>query len=90
MATFHLLISGKVQGVFYRVSAKEKADQLGLTGWVRNRETGEVEAGVSGPLDAVEAFIEWCRLGPAGAHVTGVEVRPVQIKRMEQFSILHP
>lgn len=70
----HLLIHGKVQGVYYRASAEQEALMLGLSGWVRNRGTGEVEAVVYGPEEDVEAFIDWAREGPPAAEVTRVEI----------------
>jgi len=74
MIRVHLLISGEVQGVFYRASAREQAVNLGLKGWVRNLDTGEVEAEVEGPEGVVEDFIRWCRKGPPAASVSEVQV----------------
>lgn len=68
-----MIISGRVQGVYYRQSSKEQADRLGLSGWVRNRHNGTVEAVVEGAPDAVAAFIEWCHRGPPHARVDGVD-----------------
>jgi acylphosphatase len=68
-----LRISGKVQGVFFRESARVEASRLGLTGWVRNRSDGTVEAVVEGEPDPLEDFIRWCHRGPTQARVTGVE-----------------
>lgn len=70
----HLLIHGKVQGVYYRASAEQEAQRLHLSGWVRNRFSGEVEAVVFGPEDKVEAFIDWARQGPPAAEVTRIEI----------------
>jgi acylphosphatase len=66
---------GEVQGVSYRWSAREQAARLGLLGWVRNRESGEVEGVAEGPDEALEAFLTWCRRGPPAARVSGVEVK---------------
>jgi acylphosphatase len=71
----HLLIRGHVQGVGFRFSMARKARELGVTGWVRNRPDGEVEATVEGSPEAVEAMIAWTRKGPAGAHVVAVDIR---------------
>lgn len=71
----HLRITGYVQGVFYRATTRETALRLGLTGWVRNRSDGSVEAVVEGDEDAVDRLAEWCGKGPPGASVHGVEVR---------------
>ena len=70
----HLLISGRVQGVGFRYAVAEEAQRLGVTGWVRNRGDGTVEAVVDGPTDAVDAFVAWARRGPPAARVTGVQI----------------
>lgn len=72
--TRHLAITGLVQGVWYRESMREAAESLGVTGWVRNRPDGSVEAMVQGQERQVELLIEWCRRGPPLARVQGVEV----------------
>ena len=63
----HVLISGFVQGVGYRAWAERRATALGLSGWVRNRSNGDVEAVFSGPAEAVDAMLAACRQGPRGA-----------------------
>jgi acylphosphatase len=72
--TVRLKITGKVQGVGYRIWATRTAIALGLRGWVRNRSDGSVEALAAGAPDAVGALTEACRQGPYGAHVTAVAV----------------
>lgn len=71
-----LLISGSVQGVWYRGWAVETARRLGVRGWVRNRRDGRVEALVCGAETAVDAMIAACRDGPPAARVSHVEVVP--------------
>ena len=71
----HLLIEGRVQGVWYRESTRRKAVSLGVCGWVRNRPDGTVEAVAEGDGDAVARLAEWCRQGPAGARVEAVGER---------------
>lgn len=70
----HLRISGVVQGVGFRYSMQREAQRLGVTGWVRNRRDGTVEAVVEGPAAAVEALLDWARRGPATARVQGVSI----------------
>ncbi len=69
----HIFISGKVQGVFFRSSTKSKAEELGLTGWVRNLADGRVEAVFEGEEGNVEKMVLWCRKGPQYARVEDVE-----------------
>ena len=76
MATMHLWITGKVQGVFYRAEAAEMAKKLHLNGWIKNADEGAVEATVSGRDEAVQQFIAWCRKGPKRAQVADVVVTP--------------
>ena len=71
----HLSIRGRVQGVFFRASTLDQAQRLGLTGWVRNRADGSVEAVAEGSRNKVEAFIAWCQAGPSGARVQDVDVK---------------
>jgi acylphosphatase len=67
-------ISGRVQGVFFRTSCADKAEALGLSGWVRNASDGAVEVVFEGEDAGVEAMLAWCRKGPPNAQVDGVEV----------------
>ena len=70
----HLVIRGRVQGVGYRASLIDEARRLGVTGWVRNRHDGTVEAVVDGDPTAVTAIVDWARRGPPGARVADVLV----------------
>lgn len=72
--TRHLVITGKVQGVWYRDSMRLEAERLGVAGWVRNRRDGSVEAMLQGDAAAVAALVDWARHGPPAAQVAGVEV----------------
>lgn len=74
LARAHLIVKGRVQGVFFRASARRRAGELGLTGWVRNNPDGTVEAVVEGDVDTVEKFVSWCREGPPNARVAAVDV----------------
>ena len=70
----HAVISGHVQGVFFRVETKRKADDCDVCGWVRNRPDGSVEAVFEGERDRVEEVLSWCRQGPPAARVDGVKI----------------
>ena len=70
-----LRIHGKVQGVFFRQSTREKARELGLCGWVKNMPDGTVEALTAGPENVVNELITWCGHGPAYARVDKVDVQ---------------
>ena len=67
-------IKGRVQGIFFRAQSREKARELGLSGWVKNEADGSVTACVQGPRKAQEEFVTWCRQGPPGAKVEDVKV----------------
>lgn len=65
---------GRVQGVWFRESARRRAEDLGVRGWVRNRPDGAVEAELEGPEEDVAVLIEWFRHGPVDAQVAGIEI----------------
>ena len=69
-----VIVSGRVQGVFFRQTTRERARELGLVGWVRNRLDGRLEAVFQGPPEAVEQMLEWCRHGPPLAEVQDLQV----------------
>jgi acylphosphatase len=69
-----VLVRGDVQGVFFRDSTRKEAESRGVSGWVRNRDDGSVEAVFEGSADAVEAMIEWARSGPSRAQVEDMDV----------------
>jgi acylphosphatase len=70
----HVTIGGRVQGVNFRASARERARSAGVEGWVRNRRDGTVEARVQGTPAAVDRLVEWARRGPPAARVADVDV----------------
>jgi acylphosphatase len=76
--TLHLAIRGRVQGVGFRYAMAGEAGALGVSGWVRNRRDGSVEAIVQGDGEAVEALRRWAERGPAGANVTGIVATPAE------------
>lgn len=74
-ARAHAIISGRVQGVFFRLETQRAAERIGVTGWVRNRRDGTVEALFEGPAENVDAILDWCRQGgPPRARVDSVSV----------------
>ncbi len=73
MARLHLIIRGRVQGVFFRTSAQELAEQLGLVGWVRNRPDGAVEIIAEGDADSLARLRAWAARGPSDALVQTVQ-----------------
>ena len=80
-------VSGVVQGVGFRFSAVAEAERLGVSGWVRNRADGRVEAEVEGEPAAVERMLDWLRLGPPGAQVAAVAVEDATPAGERDFSI---
>ena len=68
----HVMVSGRVQGVSFRDATRQEAERIGLTGWVRNTEDGNVEAVFEGDPDAVNQMVEWCKSGPSSADVEDV------------------
>jgi acylphosphatase len=76
MVTRKLRIRGRVQGVGYRYALQEAAERLAVTGWVRNRSDGSVEALLQGEVQSIEAVIAWARRGPPAARVAEVRVDP--------------
>jgi len=84
----HVLISGRVQGVFFRQNTLERAKALGLKGWVKNTEDGNVEAVFEGEREKIEKILEWMRKGPPFARVDGLEVKWEDFKgEFEDFEI---
>ena len=71
----YVKIHGKVQGVWFRASTKQKAEQLGLTGWVRNTENGCVEAVFEGEEKQIKQILNWCHMGPPLSKVEKVETK---------------
>ena len=88
MPTIHLLIKGKVQGVFYRATAKKIADKLQLTGWIKNTKDGDVEVAATGNEEQLKVFINWCKKGPEKAKVEDVIVTPKTETHFNDFKIV--
>jgi acylphosphatase len=85
----HLSITGRVQGVFFRAWARDQANQIGVTGWIRNCPDGRVEVHVEGDEGAVEQMIERLRGGPPDAHVEDVRIWDVDTFEFDDFEVRH-
>ena len=84
----HIIIYGKVQGVFFRASAQAKASELGVVGWVRNLPNGTVEVHAEGNQGSLDQFIEWCRMGPPSAKVSQCDLDWIAPQAISNFRIL--
>ncbi len=84
-----LIIEGRVQGVWFRDSTRSEAQALGVSGWVRNRRDGSVEAVAEGPEDQVKKLVSWCHQGPPRAKVSRVhETREEWKGEFDSFDIV--
>ena len=83
----HVLVSGRVQGVSFRDATRSQAEQLGLSGWVRNTQDGQVEAVFEGVPETVQQMIEWCKSGPSSADVEDVSVENEQLENLSGFEV---
>lgn len=82
-----LVIHGKVQGVFFRDSIRQAARNEGVSGWASNRDDGAVEVVLEGPPDAVQAVVEYCRIGPVSAEVDHVDEHTEPPEGLHGFAI---
>ena len=87
MKRAHVVVHGAVQGVFFRVEARDRARSLGVSGWVRNAADGSVEAVFEGEDERVESMVDWCSRGPHGARVDEVDVTWAEPKGEDGFSV---
>ncbi len=85
--TIHAIIGGKVQGVFFRDYTRREALKTGVTGWVRNKSDGTVEAIISGSVDSVEHMQEWFRQGSPRSTVLHVKITEVESESFPDFQI---
>lgn len=83
-----VIVSGRVQGVFYRDSCRSMAIDLGVAGWVRNLSDGSVELAAEGTREAVDQLLEWCQLGPPHANVTTLEISDEALRGERHFRIV--
>ena len=82
-----VVVSGRVQGVFFRETCRQRAESEGLGGWVANRDSGDVEACFEGAPQAVERMVEWCHTGPEGARVASVAVHEEAPQGATDFTV---
>jgi acylphosphatase len=87
MKRARVVVSGAVQGVFFRTETRDRARSLGVAGWIRNVPDGTVEAAFEGDGERVGSMVEWCRRGPSGASVENVEVEWIEPEGEAGFSI---
>jgi acylphosphatase len=88
LQTIEINVSGRVQGVFYRQSTKEKAVELGIKGKVMNLDNGNVKIIATGTKEQLNKLIDWCKTGPPKARVTHVDVQELSLQSFENFSIV--
>ena len=84
---YRLLISGKVQGVFFRDYTQRQAESLGLTGWVKNLADGRVKTVIQGPKEKIKLMIDWCWQGPPLSRVENIEVKEIKAKKLNSFVV---
>ena len=87
MVRYRVLVSGRVQGVFFRDTCRRLAEQHGVAGWVRNLSDGRVEAVFEGPAEDVDCLVDWARHGPRYAAVDHIEVQAEQPEGLGTFRI---
>jgi acylphosphatase len=80
-------VRGRVQGVFFRATARDRARSLGLGGYCSNLPDGSVSAAFEGPRERVESMVDWCRRGPPGALVESVDVKWTKPRNEQGFSV---
>jgi acylphosphatase len=85
----HVRVTGLVQGVFFRAWARDEAQALGVSGWIRNCSDGSVEALLEGEAEAIEELIDLLREGPPGAQVEDVEIEEADREGLSSFEVRH-
>jgi acylphosphatase len=83
-----ITVSGKVQGVFFRISTKAVADQIGVKGFIKNQQDGSVYIEAEAEEELLNDFLEWCKSGPDEAEVSNISVNEMSLKNFLNFNIL--
>jgi len=88
LQTISITVKGKVQGIFYRQSAKELAHQLGISGQIKNLPDGNVQIIATGTKVQLDQLMEWCKKGPPNAIVAGINFRELPLQEFSHFTIV--
>ena len=88
LQSLQIIVQGKVQGVFYRQSTREKAEELEITGTVKNLANGNVEIIATGTSEQLDRFTNWCKQGPKQAIVTDIIITSLSLQSFNNFSII--
>jgi len=89
MTARRVRVFGRVQGVFFRAWTRDEARSLGISGWIRNRSDGSVDAQLEGEPEAIDELIELMREGPPGAHVSNVDIEEADSEGLSGFEVRH-
>lgn len=87
MKSLRIIVNGKVQGVFFRASARDVAEALSIKGFAKNQSDGSVYIEAEGAEEKLEQFIDWCLHGPPRAQVIHVDVQESHVKNFEKFEV---
>ena len=87
MKRVHVIIKGYVQGIGLRYNTREKAESLGLTGWIKNNPDNSVEAVFEGPEEMINEILEFCKKGTIGSKVIGIKIRKEPVENLKGFEI---
>ncbi len=88
MKAIQIIVTGKVQGVYFRASTKAVADQIGLKGFIKNQKDGTVLIHAEGDAILMDSFIDWCKYGPDDANVEDATIEDAEVKNYRNFEVL--